>query len=400
MPEFVATVLDHRGRRSQRSWAAPDRASLHASLRANGLWPLRVREAAPRFRAARVTLPVREFVQVLRHLEMLLRAGVTADVALAQLGIEAGSGRLAFLLTTLHQRVSQGRPIHEACAEFPRLFPEHVQAVIAAAESSARLPDSLAALAEHLLSMDEIRRTARRALVYPALVTTATGGLVALLCAQVIPRFAEIFLDMRLPLPGITEVVIAVGRAFQATWPWMVVATAGGAFALATFGRTARGRYLIDGLLLRTPVLGPTLGLLTVARFAAHLRLLHDAGIPLLVALEHGERFVGHGIFRNEIRLAREVVSQGRPLAQALPTGRCFPPFVGLCLKAGELSGQLGRALGHVADHATREARERIAYALLLLEPLLLVGLTVVVGVVALSFFLPLFHLFAGLRAH
>ena len=147
MPEFVATVLDHRGRRSQRSWAAPDRASLHASLRANGLWPLRVREAAPRFRAARVTLPVREFVQVLRHLEMLLRAGVTADVALAQLGIEAGSGRLAFLLTTLHQRVSQGRPIHEACAEFPRLFPEHVQAVIAAAESSARLPDSLAALA-------------------------------------------------------------------------------------------------------------------------------------------------------------------------------------------------------------------------------------------------------------
>ena len=224
--------------------------------------------------------------------------------------------------------------------------------------------------------MDDIKRAARRALVYPALVIGATLTLVTLLFAHVIPRFAEIFDDLRLPLPNLTVAVIQTGRVFQSTWPWALGVGALGILAIAWARRLPRLRRIIDRLLLRLPLIGLTARLLIVARFAAHLRLLHDAGIPLLDALDVGARLVGNAAFHSELsaaRAARAAVARGRPLAQELLTGSCFPSFVGLCLKAGDLSGQLGRARAHIAEHATREARERIACALLLLEPVLLV---------------------------
>jgi type II secretory pathway component PulF len=399
MPTFAATVVGPQGRRFSVEEEAADVAAMHRMLRERNLWPLRIEAARIRGADVRLVLPVGDFVPLLHQLELQLRAGVTADVALAQLAEDAPKGPMRSMLTHIHREVTQGRPIHEACRYFVRQFPPHVAAVIAAGEASAQLPESLRALAAHLTENDELRKTARRALIYPGIVLTATGALIVFLLGGVVPKFAEIFQSMHLTLPAVTVVLIRVSDFVRTGWPVLL----GGACALVAFGWLAaitdRFRRLRDGLLLRIPVLGETIRCLATARFAGHCRLLHEAGIPLLDSLGTAAELTNHAVLAAQLRQAREGVAVGRPLYASLPPGHGFPGFIVPALKSGETTGQLGLALHHIEAYATRRAKERLATALALLEPLLLAGLTGVVGVIAFSFFLPLFSLLGGISS-
>ena len=385
-------------RRSLRE-AAPDEPVLRARLRAQALWPVAVKPLAPDRRLARLTLPVSEFVPLLHQLDLQLRAGVTADVALAELAEDAPSGAMRSMLERIHRDVAQGRPIHEACRFFHRQFPPHVAAVIAAGEASAQLPDSIRALAEHLTNADQIRRTAQRALIYPLIVLTATVGLIVFLLGGVVPKFAEIFSSLHLALPWPTVALIRASDLVRDGWPLLVTVAVAVAFAAWLATRAKRLRYVCDALLLRIPVLGDTIRCLATARFAGHARLLHEAGVPLLNTLETAAELLNHAVLTSQLRVARQGVAVGRALYASLPPRHAFPGFIVPALKSGETTGQLGTALRHIEEYAARRARERLATALALLEPILLAGLTIIVGGIALSFFLPLFSLLGGINA-
>ena len=400
MPAFAIQAIDRDGRRRSLREFAPDETQLRAGLRARALWPVRVRAVSGSRGLARLTLPTGDFVPLLNQLELQLRAGVTADVAIGQLAEDAPKGPARTMLEHIHQEVSQGVPIHVACRFFGRQFPPHVAAVIAAGEASAQLPESLRALAEHLTGGDELRRTAKRALIYPVIVLVATGGLVVFLLGGVVPKFEEIFLSLHLTLPALTATLIRVSEFVRASWPGLAIAT--GAILLAGWlgARLPRFRHLRDAALLRIPVLGETIRCLATARFSAHCRLLHEAGRPLLESLGTAAELVNHAVLERQLKQAREGVAVGRPLYASLPKGHDFPGFIVPALKAGETTGQLATALEHIEAYAAQRAKERLATALALLEPILLATLTGVVGAIALSFFLPLFSLLGGINPH
>jgi type II secretory pathway component PulF len=296
--------------------------------------------------------------------------------------------------------VAQGTPIHVACRFFARQFPPHLAAVIAAGEASAQLPEAIRALAGHVSSAAELRRTARRALIYPAVVMGATAVLIVFLLGGVVPQFAAVFSSLHLALPGITVALIATSNFVRQAWP-ALAATGCGALLLAAWAaRAPRLRRWRDGALLRVPVLGDTVRHLATARFAAHCRLLHEAGVPLLDALRTGAELTGNAVMASQLLAARERVALGQPLHAALPRPNAFPGFLVPALRSGETTGQLGAALRHIEEYAASRARERLATALALLEPALLAGLTALVGLIALSFFLPLFSLLGGVNSH
>jgi type II secretory pathway component PulF len=400
MPTFAVSLIDRHGKRRSLREAAPDAGTLREKLRAGGAWPLEIRPAVSVRALARTVIPVGDFVPVLHQLEMLLRAGVNADEALKQLAEDAPAGPVRTVLLHVHEEVANGRPIHEACRFFVRQFPPHVATVIAAGEASAQLPESLRALAEHLAANEEIRKTAKRAMIYPLTVLVAVGALIAFLVGGVVPKFAEIFASLHLELPWITRALIRTSELLHRLWPLAVAALATLAAVVLVAARDARLKTVRDGLLLGVPVLGETLRCLATARFAAHARLLHEAGIPLLEALRTGAELMNNERLGRQLRQAREKVALGEPLYRSLPPEHGFPAFIVPALKAGETTGQLGLALKHIEDYAARRARERLAAALALLEPMLLAGLTAVVGIIALSFFLPLFSLLGGLKTH
>ncbi len=400
MPEFAITAIDSAGRR--RSWreSADDEPAARQRARARGLWPVAIRPAPGRKQLARLTVPQPEFLALLHQLELQLRAGVTADAALAQLAEDAPRGALRTMLEHIHGEIARGTPIHVACRFFSRQFPPHLAAVIAAGESSARLPESLRSLAANLASAAELKRTARRALLYPGLVLTATVGLIVFMVGGIVPQFAAIFESLHLPLPGLTVALIRSSELLRQNWPLI----AGGAVSLGVglglAARNPRLRYLRDAALLRLPVLGETIRCIATARFAAHCRLLHEAGIPMLEALGTGAELANHAVLSRQLLAAREAVATGKPLYASLPPGHGFPGFIVPALKAGETTGQLGAALQHIEDYAGGCARERLATALALLEPILLATLTAIVGGIALSFFLPIFSLLGGANHH
>lgn len=400
MPAFSALTIDAFGRRHSGEWDAPDADALRTRLRAQSLWPVRIVPARPHARLARLTLRSRELIALLHQLELQVRAGVTADAALAQLAEDLPPGTARIVLGHIHREVAQGSPIHMACRAFARIFPAQLAAVIEAGEASAQLPEALRALAAHLTSTDDLRRTARRALIYPLIVFVATTGLVVFLLGGVVPRFAEIFASLNVSLPTLTVGLIRLSSWLRDGWAvfvGLIVLLVAGLFFAA---RTPRLRYARDLALLRVPVFGETLCCLATARFAAHTRLMHEAGVPLLAALTTGAELIGHAVLAQNLTLAREGVAAGKPLCAALPAGHAFPGFVVPALRAGETTGQLGAALRHIEDYAASHAREKLATALALLEPVMLTMLTGIVGLIALSFFLPLFALLGGVNAH
>jgi type II secretory pathway component PulF len=399
MPTFAVNVIDSAGRRRWLHEEAPDEAYLRERLRLRGLWVVRVVPAPTDRRFARLVLPVGEFIALLNQLELQLRAGVTADVALAQLAEDAPAGRLRTLLAEIHREVAQGVSIHAACSRFPRQFPAHVAAIIAAGEASARLPEALRDLAAHLAGMDAIRRTATRTLYYPTIVLAATTALVAFLLGGVVPQFAGIFASLNLSLPPLTLALIRLSGWLVAYGPGLAAGLVliGAGTALVT--RTPAGQLWRDTWLLRIPVFGETLRCLATARFAALTRLQHDAGIPILESLATGAKLTGNAALARDLLIAREGVAAGRPLHAALPPRHHFPAFLRPALKAGETTGQLGAALGQVEGYAAARAKETLATALALLEPALLATLTGIVGLIALSFFLPLFSLLGGVNS-
>lgn len=399
MPAFSVITLDAFGHRRVGYHDAPDLAALRARLRAEFRWVVNIRAARPDRAQARLTLRPRELIALLHQWELQVRAGVTADAALAQLAADLPAGPARTMLTGIHAQVAQGAPIHVACRTFEKVFPADLAAVIAAGETSARLPEALRALAAHLASTDDLKRTARRALIYPSVVFGATVGLIGFLLGGVVPRFAEIFTSLHVALPPLTVTLIRASDALRHSWPWLAVLTALTLGGLRTAAHTPRLRYARDWALLRLPVIGETLRCLATARFAAHTRLMHEAGLPLLAALATGAELTGNAVLARNLVATGQGVAAGQSLCGALPAQHAFPGFVVPALRAGETTGQLGAALRHIEDYAAGRARERLATALACLEPVVLTALTAIVGAIALSFFLPLFALLGGVNA-
>ena len=399
MPAFSVITLDAFGHRRVGYHDAPDLAALRARLRAESRWVVHIRAVRPDRAQARLTLRPRELIALLHQWELQVRAGVTADAALAQLAADLPPGPARTMLTAIHAQVAQGAPIHVACRTFEKVFPPDLAAVIAAGETSARLPEALRALAAHLASTDDLKRTARRALIYPSVVFGATVGLIGFLLGGVVPRFAEIFASLQVALPPLTVALIRASEALRHDWPWLAGLTALTLGGLRTAAHTPRLRYARDWALLRLPVMGETLRCLATARFAAHMRLMHEAGLPLLPALATGAELTGNAVLARDLVAAGQGVAAGQSLCGALPAQHAFPGFVVPALRAGETTGQLGAALRHIEDYAAGRARERLATALACLEPVVLTALTAIVGAIALSFFLPLFALLGGVNA-
>lgn len=399
MPAFAINAIDRTGVRRLLQENAPDEASLRARLREKSLWPVRIKQVAANRKLKRLTLPAPDFVGLLHQLELQLRAGVNADSALGQLADDTPPGPMRVMLEQIHREVAQGTPIHVACRFFEKQFPPHLAAVVAAGEASAQLPEAIRALAAHVSGNAELRRTARRALIYPVAVLIATTALVAFLLGGVVPQFAAIFASLHLQLPFVTVALIAISEFLRSTWPFALALAGIGAVLAGFLSRSQRIRHLRDAALLRTPLIGDVVRHLATARFAAHCRLLHEAGIPLLESLRTGAELTGNAVMARQLLAAREQVAQGKALYAALPKTHAFPSFIVPALKSGETTGQLGAALRHIEDYAASRARERLATALALLEPALLATLTGIVGLIALSFFLPLFSLLGGVNA-
>ncbi|CAD5372562.1 Type II secretion system protein F [Rubrivivax sp. A210] len=399
MPAYRYEALDAAGKPQGGLLEADNARAARQQLRARNLVPLDVAPvtaassdgAAPRY--TRRAFSATERAVWTRQLAGLVGSGLPLERALTALAEESESDHQRELVAHLKSEVNAGSSFARALATAPREFDEIYRAVVAAGEQSGALGQVLEKLADDLEQQHALRSKVLGAMLYPAIVSTVALVIVMVLMTWVVPQIANVFTSSKRALPALTVGMLAIS-GFLRNWGWLLALAA--AAAVGLFGLMRRNeafRERSDAALLRLPLLGRLARGYNAARFGGTLAMLAGAGVPILKALQAAAETLGNRAMRADALDALAQVREGAPLASALAAKKRFPGLLSMFARLGEQTGQLPQMLGRASTQLSAEVQRRAMAAATLLEPLLIVGMGLIVVVIMLAVLLPIIQL-------
>jgi MSHA biogenesis protein MshG len=382
-----------------------DSAVVAGSLISQGVTPIEIREAAApgetgqglqglldRMTEKKVTGT--DVLLFSRQMNTLLKAGVPMMNALR--GLEGSAGEkstLARVMRDLREGLESGNELSTCLARYPRLFDKFYVAMVRVGEFTGTLQEIFLRLFHHLEFEKLMHEQVRSAIRYPAFVVITMGVAIAIVNVFVIPAFARAYAGFKAELPMITKGLIAFSNFTVAYWPallgMLVVAVVG--FRL--YIRSARGRLWWDEFKLKIPVAGPIVVNATLARFARSFALAIRSGVPAVQALTIVAGTVDNAYMGRKIEGMREGVERGESIRRTAAAAGIFTPMVLQMLTVGEESGELDSMMSEIADLYQRDVEYSLKNLASQIEPILIVGLGVLVLLLALGVFLPIWDL-------
>lgn len=389
-------TFDYQGRQLPgQQWVsgtleAADREDARKRLLRKGILPQKItlrRVGRRRIRSADVAVFTRQLAGMMRSGLPLLRA---LDIV-AQSHANPAMGRL---LAQVRADIAQGSPLSAAFAKHPAVFPPLYCHLVAAAETGGVLDDLLDNLARYLEKTQALKKKVQTALVYPAAVLLMAAVLLAVMMVFVLPAFANLYQGMGAQLPWPTRLVMGLSDVFRA-YGWLLALLPAAAVWLLKrqYRRSAAFRLRADGGLLRLPVSGRVVRQAVWARWARTLASLLAAGVPVLEALEAVAAAAGNGVFERATRAVKAEVAQGASLSSAMRASGVFSDLLLQMTAVGEESGALAHLLEKSAVFYEDEVDNLVARLTALMEPVLMIVLGGVVGMVLAAMYLPLFDL-------
>ena len=398
MSRYHYRAFDAAGQTIAGALEADSVTTLEARLKAAGVWLLEAKEGAafvegPDHAGSRVTVKRSELIAFFVQMALLLKAGVTLARALERMAEDHAASRLGAVLAGLREQVAIGVPLHQAMTKFPRVFSRQITAMIEAGEASGRMPEVFESLSGYYEWLDQLTSDIRQALIYPAMVLTASLGLVLMLFTFVVPQFVSLLLDLHLKVPLLTRAVMAVSHALVHGWPVLLAIFVGGPLVLKAALRLPAFARAFDAALMQLPIFGPLIAMFSLSRFSHNLAMLYRSGIPLLRGLEICRHLVGNRAIGHAVDQVRAGVLEGTPVSQCLSRHAVFPQTMVTMIATGETSGSLDFALQSVSEYYNKIIPRRIKIVFAIFDPVMMLSLIAIVGVVALSVILPILQL-------
>jgi len=306
------------------------------------------------------------------------------------------------VLTQTRSAVEGGATLSSAMRSSPKVFDGLYVNMVEAGETGGILDIILQRLSTYIEKNVKLQRAVKSALVYPVGVLTVAGGVITLLLWKVVPIFATLFAGLGVTLPLPTKIVIAasnfVGSYFGLA---IVVGLVGGIFGLKVWYGTPQGRFILDTIVLKLPILGLLMRKIAVARFTRTLGTLISSGVPILEGLDITAKTSGNAVVERALLKVRKALEEGKSLTEPLKESEVFPGMVTQMIAVGEQTGAMDAMLQKIADFYEEEVDAAVKDLLTALEPIMIVFLGVVVGGVVISMYLPLFTLIGKLsEAH
>jgi type IV pilus assembly protein PilC len=329
-----------------------------------------------------------------RQLATMIDAGLPLVQCLDILANQTPNKIFARILGQVKTSVESGSTFSDALRKHPKVFDELYVNLCAAGEVGGILDTILNRLATYIEKAVKLKGQIKSAMFYPIGILVVAIGVIAVMLVKVIPTFEEMYKNMgNAELPAATRFVIGMSKGFMSKW-YLYVGTLVGLIMAWTFARrTVRGREIIDGALLRIPVIGPTLRKIVVARFTRTLGTLLSSGVPILDALDICAKTSGNVVVQNGINRARAKISEGHDMAGPLAESRVFPSMVVQMIGVGEQTGAMDQMLQKIADFYEEEVDAAVSAMTSLIEPIMMAFLGVVVGGLIIAMYLPIFNL-------
>ena len=338
-------------------------------------------------------IPLKQFAVFCRQMSTMVRAGVTIMSSISAISAQAENPLLSEVLVEVGKDLEAGKTFTEACQKHKEFFPNIFTSMVEAGEASGALDTVLEELADYFESQSEIREKIKSATTYPSFIGAAAVLVVIVLMLTVIPGFATMFEDMGAEMPAITQAALSFSEFLQNYWYIVIPGLIGGFLGIRYYFNTTKGRHVWQRFSLRLPKFGTLFQNTALARLCRTLSILIGAGVPMMQALEIVARVVNNIEFSSAILHARKSVSQGQTLSQGLAVYPRFTPLMLHMLKVGEDAGAMDEMLAKVADFYESEVRYTVERLSSIIEPLMILGLALIVGTILASVMLPMFDI-------
>ncbi|MCS6785574.1 MAG: type II secretion system F family protein [Thiobacillaceae bacterium] len=335
-----------------------------------------------------------------RQLHTLLKAGVPILRALSSLRASSTNPRLVRILSQLQDGLAQGRELSTCMAQHPRVFDPFYLAMVRMGEMTGRLDETLDRLAQHLQAVRQMRNRIKQALRYPGFVILAMIAAVVVINLLVIPAFSKVYTGMQAELPWMTRWLLTMSNFTKAHFHWMLVGSGALILGWSLWLKTRQGRYLWDRYKLKLPIAGKILHKAALGHFARSLALAARSGVPILQALSAVGAVTDNRYLAEKIDNMRTGVAHGESLLRTATLTGVFTPMVLQMIAVGEETGELDRLLDEIADMYGQEVDHEIATLSQQIEPILITALGIMVLILALGIFLPVWDMGAKALGH
>ncbi|MEM1024911.1 MAG: type II secretion system F family protein [Myxococcota bacterium] len=335
----------------------------------------------------------KEIVIFTRQFATMIDAGLPLVQCLEILGSQQANPAFKKVIDAVRNDVEQGATLADSLGKHPKVFDELFVNLVSAGEVGGILDTILNRLATYMEKAAKLRGQVKGALVYPTVVCLVAGGVTAVLLIWVIPVFEKMFRDFGGALPAPTQFVIDLSNGLRANILYVIVALIVFVLLFRAVGKTSRGRLFLDSVFLKSPVFGSLLRKVAVAKFTRTLGTMISSGVPILDALMITAKSSGNKVIENSIFYTRDRISEGRTMADPLAETGAFPSMVVQMIAVGESTGAMDAMLQKIADFYEEEVDTAVAALTSLLEPIMMVGLGVLLGGLIVAMYLPIFEL-------
>jgi type IV pilus assembly protein PilC len=336
-----------------------------------------------------------------RQFSVMIDAGLPLVQCLEILASQQENQTFQKVLTGTRASVEGGATLSAAMRQYPKVFDALYVNMVEAGETGGILDTILQRLSTYIEKNVKLKRAVQSAMIYPIGVLSIAGAVIILLLWKVVPIFATLFAGLGVDLPLPTKIVIGLSNFIGSIFGLLIVVFAVGLiFGIKVWYGTEQGRYILDSIILKLPVLGILMRKIAVARFTRTLGTLIASGVPILEGLDITAKTAGNAVVERSLQQVRKSLEEGKSLTEPLKDSAVFPGMVTQMIAVGEQTGAMDAMLQKIADFYEEEVDAAVKDLLTALEPIMIVFLGVVVGGVVISMYMPLFSLIGKLSGH
>ncbi|MCX7918681.1 MAG: type II secretion system F family protein [bacterium] len=411
MAKFNYEALDKAGKTVKGSIEAESEDIIIERLRGMGYFPTKVTRIKTKVTQLDLgTLPVLKIIfgrikskhisTFTRQLATLIEAGLPLLRSLNILEEQVESANLKKIIVQLAKGIEAGGNLSEGLAQFPKVFSKLYVNMVKAGEIGGVLEVVLERIATFLENAQALKSKIRSAMMYPVMVMVVATIIITFILVGIIPRFVAIYAELGAELPLPTMLLIEASKTLTEPVRAAIFFSCiiGLIIAYRYTNKTSTGKFYIDSAKLKLPVFGQLINKIAIARFAATLATLITSGVPILQALEIVRETSGNEVIARAMQQVHDSIREGETIHEPLSKFPVFPPLVVHMIAVGEETGALDTMLNKVAESYEREVDDTVKGLTSLIEPLLIVGLGIIIGFIVVALYLPLFNIVNAIK--